>query len=489
MNIAQWLKQVAHADPKRPALFAGMRQIADYGQFDQRAAQVAAWLLQAGIQPGDHIALYLKNQPDYLILLYGVWYAGAVAVPVNAKLHPREAGWIVANAQVKLTFAGTEIGASLVAQGCEGLVIDLASQVFADIFESTASAGIAMRALDDLAWLFYTSGTTGRPKGVMITHRMLEAMSTAYFADIDSVHASDVSIYAAPLSHGAGLYNFMHVQRGARHVLPASGGFDPQEIFELARHFERAHVFAAPTMVKRMTEVAKASGQTGAGLRSVIYGGGPMYQADIIEAVDHFGAIFIQIYGQGECPMCITALSRQEVADRNHPRWRARLASVGRAQLAMQVTIIDPEGRPLATGTTGEIMVAGDAVMPGYWQNSRATARSLVAGWLRTGDMGQLDDEGYLTLKDRSKDMIISGGSNIYPREVEEVLLAHFSVSEVSVVGQPNSEWGEVVVAFVVPQGAHQLDPAALEAHCLDHIARFKRPKTCGFNSPSQQAG
>ena len=201
----------------------------------------------------------------------------------------------------------------------------------------------------------------------------------------------------------------MHVQRGARHVLPASGGFDPQEIFELARHFERAHVFAAPTMVKRMTEVAKASGQTGAGLRRVIYGGGPMYQADIIEAVDHFGAIFIQIYGQGECPMCITALSRQEVADRNHPRWRARLASVGRAQLAMQVNIADPEGRPLATGTTGEIMVAGDAVMPGYWQNSQATARSLVAGWLRTGDMGQLDDGGYLTLKDRSKDMIISG--------------------------------------------------------------------------------
>ena len=132
MSIGQWLKQVAQADPKRPALFAGMRQIADYGQFDQRAAQVGAWLRQAGIQPGDRIALYLKNQPDYLILLYGVWYAEAVAVPVNAKLHPREAGWIMANAQVKMTFAGTELGASLVAQGCEGLVIDLASQLVAD---------------------------------------------------------------------------------------------------------------------------------------------------------------------------------------------------------------------------------------------------------------------------------------------------------------------------------------------------------------------
>ena len=176
--------------------------------------------------------------------------------------------------------------------------------------------------------------------------------------------------------------------------------------------------------------------------------------------------------------MCITALSSQEVADRNHPRWRERLASVGRAQLAMQVTITDPESRPLATGTIVEIMVAGDAVMRRYWQSSWATAHSLVAGWLRTRDMGLLDDEGYLTLKDRSKDMIISGGINIYPREVEEVLLAHFSMSEVSVVGQPDSEWGELVVAFVVSQGAHQLDPAALGAHCLDQISRFKRPKT-----------
>ena len=183
----------------------------------------------------------------------------------------------MANAKVKITFAGTELCASLVAQGCGVQLIDLNSQAFSGIFEGTARVGIEARTPDNLAWLFYTFGTTGCPKGVMITHRMLEAMSTAYFADVDSVDASDTSIYAAPLSHGAGLYNFIHVQRGARHVLPASGGFDPQEIFDLARHFGRAHVFAAPTMVKRMTEVAKASGQTGTGLRSVIYGGGPMY--------------------------------------------------------------------------------------------------------------------------------------------------------------------------------------------------------------------
>ena len=203
-----------------------------------------------------------------------------------------------------------------------------------------------------------------------------------------------------------------------------------------------------------------------------------MYQEDIIAAVSCFGPIFIQIYGQGECPMCITALSRMDVADRSHPRWRARLASVGRAQAAAQVRIADVQGRKMPNGATGEIIVRGDAVMPGYWRNPAATARALVQGWLRTGDMGQLDDEGYLTLKDRSKDMIISGGSNIYPREVEEVLLTHPSVSEVSVVGCADAEWGEVVVAFVVANPGYGVDDAALAAHCLAHIARFKRPKT-----------
>lgn len=481
MNISLWLQRMARAHPQRPALFVGVRQIANYGQFDHCAAQAAAWFKASGIQVGDRIALHLTNVPEYLILLYGAWYAGAVVVPINAKLHPREVAWIMGDAEVALTFASADLAAPLQehvhAQTGVGRVIDLAGTEFAELFEFEADPDIAVRAAEDLAWLFYTSGTTGRPKGVMITHRMLQVMALTYFSDVDSVETPDVAIYAAPLSHGAGLYNVMHVLVGARHVLPRSGGFDALEIFDLAQHFERAHLFAAPTMVKRMTEAAKATGQTGAGLRSVIYGGGPMYQEDIIAAVSCFGPIFIQIYGQGECPMCITALSRADVADRSHPRWRARLASVGRAQAAAQVRIADVQGRKMPNGATGEIIVRGDAVMPGYWRNPAATARALVHGWLRTGDMGQLDDEGYLTLKDRSKDLIISGGSNIYPREVEEVLLTHPSVSEVSVVGRADADWGEVVAAFVVINKDYQLDEAALAAHCVAQIARFKRPK------------
>jgi long-chain acyl-CoA synthetase len=200
-----------------------------------------------------------------------------------------------------------------------------------------------------------------------------------------------------------------------------------------------------------------------------------MYNADIIEAVDQFGPIFAQVYGQGECPMSITALSRHDVADRNHPRWQQRLASVGLAQSVVEVRIGDADGQEVPPGTVGEIMVRGQTVMPGYWNNPAATKKTIVNGWLLTGDMGHMDADGYVTMVDRSKDMIISGGSNIYPREVEEVLLTHPDVSETSVIGAPDPEWGEVVVAFIVAR--KQLDTKELDYLCLAQIARFKRPK------------
>ncbi|MBR9842540.1 MAG: long-chain fatty acid--CoA ligase [Rhodobacteraceae bacterium] len=475
MNLALWLERVAKTAPERPALFHGRDLDATYGDFHARVMAVAGWLAAQGVKPGDRVGLFMKNLPHHLVAQYGVWAMGAAVVPINAKLHPREAAWILENAAATRCFTSPGLHEGLRAVSdipCH----DVTCTDYTAALAHAPLAAIAPRAPEDLAWLFYTSGTTGRPKGVTITNRMLHAMALSYFADVDEVTGDDTALYAAPMSHGAGIYNLMHVLKGARHVTPVSGGFDEAEIFDLARHHRRIHMFAAPTMVKRMTEVAKDTGETGEGLRTIVYGGGPMYVADIVEAVDHFGPIFVQIYGQGECPMCITALSRAEVADRSHPDWQTRLASVGRAQSVVEIAIGDEDGTPLPPGEVGEIMVRGDAIMPGYWQNPEATAKTVVDGWLMTGDMGTLDAGGYLTLKDRSKDVIISGGTNIYPREVEEALLLHPSVREVSVIGRPHPEWGEDVVAFVVSNGP--LDAAALDAHCLDHIARFKRPKT-----------
>jgi acyl-CoA synthetase (AMP-forming)/AMP-acid ligase II len=202
-----------------------------------------------------------------------------------------------------------------------------------------------------------------------------------------------------------------------------------------------------------------------------------MYTADIREAMAVMGQRFVQIYGQGESPMTITSLPRQWHAMTNHPRYLERLASVGFAQSVMSVRITDSEGQPLPPGATGEIQARGPAVMLGYWNNPKADAETLKDGWLRTGDVGRLDDDGFLTLSDRSKDVIISGGTNIYPREVEEALLTHAGVREVSVIGVADPEWGETVVACVVLQEGAVVDDAALDAHCLDAIARFKRPK------------
>lgn len=202
-----------------------------------------------------------------------------------------------------------------------------------------------------------------------------------------------------------------------------------------------------------------------------------MYVADAVDALDAFGPRLAQIYGQGETPMTISTLGREEIADRGHPDWHARLGSVGRPFGAVEVIVADGEDRPLPPGEIGEILVRGPTVMAGYWNDEAASARTLAGGWLHTGDLGAFDAAGFLTLKDRSKDVIITGGTNVYPREVEEVLLTHPAVREVSVIGRADPEWGETIVAYVVGAAA----PDELDALCLAHIARFKRPKDYVF--------
>jgi long-chain acyl-CoA synthetase len=467
MNIAHWLARQGRRALQRPALFHGDACVADYAGFDRAAAQVAAGLRARGVQPGARVALFMGNHPDWLIALYGILYAGASAVPINAKLHAREAAFILSDSGARLCIcdAARDLALRQAGAACAGVAVDA--------LRGQAVLEVTHRAADDLAWLFYTSGTTGTPKGVMITNGMLTAMTLSYGVDVDTVCADDSTLYAAPMSHGAGLYSFVHVLAGAQHVCPRSGGFDGDEILDLAAHFGRCHMFAAPTMVKRLTDGAIAAGRDGTGLRTIVYAGGPMYTPDIIAAVDHFGAVFVQIYGQGECPMAITALSRDDVADRTYPDWRGRLGSVGRAQAVVEIRIGDAAGTALPVDEMGEIMVRGAPVMPGYWNNPQATAKTLKDGWLMTGDRGALDPAGYLTLMDRSKDVIITGGSNVYPREVEDVLLQHPGLREASVVGAAHGDWGEEVVAFVVGDAPE----AELDALCLAQIARFKRPK------------
>lgn len=480
MNLAQWLHVAAQVNPDAPALYSGVTLDATYKTFAARASAVGNWLRTAhGVECGDRIALYLGNRTEYLVALYAIWWAGAVVVPINHKLHPSEAAWIVKDAQASRVFTddGQEFSATPLPDGCVEVSID--TDMAAALVDPAHQAFAPPVRLDgdSLAWLFYTSGTTGRPKGVMLSHANLAAMTLCYPMDVDSVSPDDASVYAAPMSHGAGLYNLIFVRAGARHIVPQSRGFDSQEILDLASNLGKVSMFAAPTMLKRLVSLAKETGADGEGIKTIVLGGGPLYATDLIEALDVFGPRLAQIYGQGESPMTITAVPPRIIADRNHPRWRARLASVGTPQSCVDVRVVDGSLVDVPVGTCGEVLVKGPVVMAGYWRNPEATQETLVDGWLRTGDIGYLSSDGFLTLTDRSKDVIITGGSNVYPREVEEVLLSHPDVFEVAVVGAPNPEWGEEVVAFVVGHGADGLDPDALEAWCRASMASFKKPR------------
>jgi long-chain acyl-CoA synthetase len=478
MNIGLWLERGGRSHPEAPAVGFGNDVVLRYGELAQRAARRAGALRDRyGIVPGARVAIIAKNCPSYVETMYAVWLAGAAVVPVNAKLHPSEFSYILEHAGADLAFVSAELADQVPQHGDLKLVV-LDSPEFDRMLASNPIAAVP-RDAGDLAWLFYTSGTTGRPKGASLSHRNLAAASYAYLAEVNAVGTGDVLFHAAPMSHGSGLYLMAHVMRLGVNVIPASHGFEPEEVLAAAERWKRLSLFAAPTMVRRL--VGAAQNADVSGFRTIVYGGGPMYVADIIEAFRIFGPRLAQIYGQGETPMTITTLSRDEIAATDHPLWMERLGSVGRPFNFMDVALHDPDDKPLAHGQEGEIVCRGPTVMTGYWNDTAASNEALRGGWLHTGDVGVFDQHGYLTLKDRTKDLIISGGSNIYPREVEEVLQTHPDVHEVSVVGQADPEWGEVVVAYVVRAPGSDIAEPALDAYCLDRIARFKRPKRYVF--------
>ncbi len=466
MNLFVLLDQAAARFGDRGAVFHGERQLLTWAELRERALRLAASL--RGLGPGARIAVASENRPEIVELMFGVWAAGCVYLPINYKLHPREMQQILDDADAARVFASPRIAAEL------GPITTVPLEIIAGgPYESRfAAEPVATPGTDpaELAWLFYTSGTTGRSKGAMLSHRNLMAMTVAHLADFDSPDEDCSLVHGAPMSHGSGLYIPPYVLRGARQVIPASAAFEPEEFLDLCEHHPGCSAFLAPTMVARLVQTGRSCPRN---LRTVVYGGGPMYVDSLKKAMAAFGPIFTQLYGQGEAPMTITGLRRADHLDADD----AVLGSVGYARSGVDVAVLRDDGGRAAIGEIGEIVCRGDVVMSGYWRNPEATAATLQNGWLHTGDMGSFDERGFLTLRDRSKDVVISGGSNIYPREVEEALLEHPRVAEAGVVGAKDEEWGEVVVAYIVGE----VEPAELDAHLLDRIARFKRPKRYEF--------
>jgi long-chain acyl-CoA synthetase len=481
MNLSLTLQSIARVYPDRPAITWDAGQL-PYAAFEAQVQAIAGALLaRHRLGSGDRVALAMENCPEYFPLLYGIWRAGLSAVPLNSKLHPKEMAWILADSQARLCIASPKLADGLSAPDL-GSVPPIVVTGSAD--HRTLLAGDPVTGApgdpDAEAWMFYTSGTTGRPKGAMMSHRNLLFSCHCYYADIDFIDTRDTILHAAPLTHGSGLYGLAHIARGSNNVI-LEGSFEPERVLSALSTYANCAMFAAPTMVSRLINDPRAGSADTRGLKTIIYGGAPMYKSDLMRALELFGPKLYNLYGQGESPMTITGLDKAMHADTAHPRWQERLASVGVARTGVAVKIVDERGADLPPGEIGEIVTASDCVMKGYWNNPDANAKALRDGWLWTGDLGSMDVDGFVTIKDRSKDMIISGGSNIYPREIEEVLLTHAAVLETAVVSRQHADWGEEVIAFVVKRAGAEVSGPDLDQLCLDNIARFKRPKSYRF--------
>jgi acyl-CoA synthetase (AMP-forming)/AMP-acid ligase II len=330
---------------------------------------------------------------------------------------------------------------------------------------------------DDLAWLFYTSGTTGKPKGAMLTHGNLTFMAVGWVADLMHLEPEDIGLHAAPLTHGAGFHSIALALKSAPQVILPR--FDPEGFCAAVERHRVTNTWLVPTQIKMLLNYEKLEQWNLSSLKWVVYGGAPMYVEDLKEAIRRIGRVFVQLYGQGETPMTGTYLRPQDhVLEGPESR---RLASCGHVRSGIELRIVDEHDQEVPRGQAGEICVRGPSVMKGYWNRLEATADALRNGWLHTGDIAAMDEHGYVYILDRTKDMIISGGSNIFPREVEEVLLQHPATSEVCVIGVPDELWGEIVKAVVVLKPGMTATAKEIIAFAAAHIADYKKPKSVEF--------
>jgi acyl-CoA synthetase (AMP-forming)/AMP-acid ligase II len=465
MNTGDLLTNAARSYPDHPAfIFEGASRT--YRESGARSDGLARALVAARVGRGDRVALYLRNCPEYLEAIFAILKLGGVVVPLNATFTAAEVAWHLADSGAKVVIADIDVATS----------VRVISMV--ELNDLMGRQGEPFHAVDvhpdDLAWIAYSSGTTGRPKGAMLTHGGLIFQCLTTLADVERMEQHHVGMHAAPLSHGSGHNALAFTMKGCTQVIHQRWGFDAALFLEQVERYRVAALFLVPTQIKLLVEHPDLPRRDTASLQWLCYGGAPMYREDQKRALRALGSVLVQIFGQAESPMSGTVLTRDEHSiDDGDGRER----SVGRVRLGMELRILDAEHKEVPPGEAGEICLRGPTLMAGYWRQPEATAAALVDGWLHTGDVGMVDEHGYLFILDRLKDMIISGGLNVYPHEIEDVLLTHPAVAEVCVIGVPDEKWGEAVRAVVVPTPGVHLDPAELIAFSGRHLAGYKKPK------------
>jgi long-chain acyl-CoA synthetase len=486
VGVDALLREAANRQPRRVALKWGERTHT-YAELEHRCDGLASALVDGGLGRGDRVGLLSRNRPEMIETMFATWRAGGAIVPINPRFVVDEVTALLDDASASALVVGPE-HAELVSPlrqrvGSLRQIYSIDASVDgAEPYESVISVGHEFRGrpfetkADDLAWLFYTSGTTGRSKGAMLTHGNLDAMARGWVEEMTPLTDDDVALHAAPLSHGAGFHAFALVRAAISQIIATGGSFDPAEVCTLVERERVTTTWLVPTQIRMLLAHPALAEHDLSSLRAIVYGGSPMYVSDLEDGLRRLGKVFVQLYGQGESPMTGTFLPAAE-----HEIGSPRLASCGRVRGGMELSIQSEDGTSLEPGRVGEICLRGPTVMRGYWNQPEESARTLRDGWLHTGDLGLVDADGYVFIKDRSKDMIISGGSNVYPREVEDALSAHPEIAEACVFGVPDPKWGEAVKAVVVPEAGSRLDASHLLEFVRPHLADYKRPKSIDF--------
>ena len=489
MNLSHVLRQNARRHADEPALIWGALSWT-WAEMDRRVDAMVAAMMANGIGKGDRVLVQSRNGNQMFESMFACFRLGAVWAPANFRQSPSEVAYLgsASGASALICEAGfPEHAAAVLAEVPDlRLVVSIGDAPWGRSYDGLVEqhAGTAVAAADveydDPCWFFFTSGTTGRPKAGVLTHGHMAFVITNHLCDLmPATTHDDASLLLAPLSHGAGVHQLTQVAHGVRTIMPAGDRFDAAETWRLVERWRVTNMFTVPTIVKLLTESDAVDRFDHSSLRYVIYAGAPMYREDQKFALSKLGPVLVQYFGLGEVTGNITVLPPAEHAAEDGPG--VRIGTCGFERTGMQVQIQDDTGTELKAGETGEICVCGPAVFAGYYNNPEANAKAFRDGWFRTGDLGHLDSAGYLFITGRASDMYISGGSNVYPREIEEKLLTHPALAEVAIVGVPDRTWGEAGIAVCVRRPGVALEEASLLSWLEDKVARYKMPKRVVF--------
>lgn len=490
IDLGSWIARRAAATPNLPAITFG-ESTWNYREFAVRIDRLAAELSAGGMRRGDRVGYAGLNHPDFLVTLFAAARIGAAFVPLNWRLTAGELGYILGNAQVHTLVADAEratvidpVRAKAGLQRAIALAPVPGWEVLDELLAGRAPLADPVFAQpDDVAVIMYTSGTTGRPKGAMLTHANLFWNNINALLAFDTSQ-NDVSLVCAPLFHIGGLNvtTLLTLQKGGRIVLMPT--FDPAEALRLIAEHRVTTMFGVPAMFLFMSQHPVFADADLSSVRSFICGGAPVPEP-LIHRYGERGIPFAQGYGLTETAPLALVLRTDEVG--------VKIGAAGNQVLPLSdVRLVDANNQPVPAGARGEICVRGPQVMTGYWRNPEATAAVIdTEGWFHTGDIGQADDEGYIWVIDRVKDMVISGGENVYPAEVEDVLYGHPAVAEVAVLGTAHEKWGEAVTAVVVLRPGAALTLEELREFAREQLAAFKLPIRLEFADalPRTQSG